>query len=116
MLGLVVHCGEDIHVTLDNVAVVPGFAFENAFSIRQLSAEGEVIMHATGVSALNGEQYFGNRRWHFSILVIALRLELPASHESLAYLIPCAVSFVVVLTCGVSLWGLQTGMLVDAFG
>lgn len=58
-LDLVVHCDQDVHVTLHDVAVVPGFAFGNAISIpRLVDMGGQVVMGPTGVSALNGQLRF----------------------------------------------------------
>lgn len=58
MLDLVVHCSEDVHVTLNDVSVVPGFAFENAMSVTRMADTHPVIMNPGGISTLNGRLHF----------------------------------------------------------
>lgn len=57
-LDLVVHCGEGegVPVTLDDVAVVPGFG--NVMSIDQMRMQSPVTLGPTGVSAFNDQLRF----------------------------------------------------------
>lgn len=54
MLDLVVHCKEDFHATLNDVAVVPGFR-SDSLSFRRLAAKDAVLGTHTSLSILNGK-------------------------------------------------------------
>ena len=60
-LDLDLHCEQDVRVTLTNVAVVPGFAFD-AMSFNRMQEKHEIILNGAGASMLGGRVRFKNFR------------------------------------------------------
>lgn len=62
MLDLVLHgSGQgDVHMTLKDVAVVPGFAFDHMMAINLLAQETPMVLDATGISTADGRLLFSH--------------------------------------------------------
>ena len=56
-LDLNLHCEQDVRVTLTNVAVVPGLAFD-IMSFNQMQKKHEIILNGAGASMLGGRVRF----------------------------------------------------------
>ena len=52
-LDLDLHCERDVRVTLTNVAVVPGSAFD-IMSFNRMQEKHEIILYGAGASMLGG--------------------------------------------------------------
>ena len=56
-LYLDLDCGQDVRVTLTNVAVVPGLAFD-IMSFNRMQEKHEIILNGAGASMLGGRVWF----------------------------------------------------------
>ena len=64
-LDLDLHCDQDVRVTLTNVAVVPGLAFD-IMSFNRMQEKHEIILNGAGASMLGGRVRFKNFSfWEF---------------------------------------------------
>ena len=56
-LDLNLHCEQDVRVTLTNVAVVPGLAFD-IMSLNRMQERHEIILNRAGASMVGGRVRF----------------------------------------------------------
>ena len=74
------HCEQDVRVTLTNVAVVPGLAFD-IMSFNRMQEKHEIILNGAGASMLGGRMRFTNS-------VLGILFKQPVSHTTMLTLIP----------------------------
>ena len=79
-LDLDLHCDQDVRVTLTNVAVVPGLAFD-IMSFNQMQEKHEIILNGAGASMLGG-------RVRLKKSVLGNSFKQPASHTMMPAPIP----------------------------
>ena len=79
-LDLDLHCEQDVRVTLTNVDVVPGLAFD-IMSFNRMQEKHEIILNGAGASMLGG-------RVRLKKNVLGILFKQPASHMMMPALNP----------------------------